>query len=424
MTDSNKEDKNLQCSFCGKNREEVKKLIAGPSSYICNECISISHKIVNEDDSDIAELEFNDIPIPEVIKSHLDQYVIGQHHTKEVLSVNAYNHYKRIFMDETEPKVEKSNILMIGSTGTGKTLLASTLAKMLKVPFTIADATTLTEAGYVGEDVESLIERLLNNCNWDIAQAQRGIVFIDEVDKKARSSESNTSTKDISGEGVQQALLRLIEGTTIKVPTGTGKRMDDFVEVNTKDILFICSGSFVGIDKLVSKRIKKKNIGFNSELTLNEEDTTWQESIDQEDIISYGLIPEFVGRLPIITTLKDLTESDMIQILTESKASIIPQVQKLLEFDNVELNFGNQYFKDVAKLAKKKKTGARGLKSIVENSLHNIMYRAPKFKSQGINQVLFEKYPNKNIDSYPFLLYNNGNKVLDKEYKIKLRGAS
>lgn len=423
MTD-NKEDKNLQCSFCGKSREDVKKLIAGPSSYICNECISISHKIVNEDEADVSELEFDDIPIPEAIKEQLDQYVIGQHHAKEVLSVNAYNHYKRIFMDDSEPKVEKSNILMIGSTGTGKTLLASTLARMLKVPFTIADATTLTEAGYVGEDVESLIERLLNNCNWDIAQAERGIVFVDEVDKKARSSESNTATKDISGEGVQQALLRLIEGTKVKVPTGSGKRMDDYVEVDTKNILFICSGSFVGIDKIVSKRIKKKNIGFNSELTLNEEDTSWQEGVDQDDIISYGLIPEFVGRLPIITTLKDLSENDMIQILKESKASIIPQVKKLLEFDSVELNFGEQYFKDVALMAKKRKTGARGLKSIVENSLHNIMYRAPKFKTQGINQVLFEQYPNKNVDTYPFLLYNNGNKVLDKDYKIKLRGKS
>ena len=423
MTDNN-EDKNLQCSFCGKNREEVKKLIAGPSSYICNECISISHKIVNEDEADVSELEFDDIPIPEAIKEQLDQYVIGQHHAKEVLSVNAYNHYKRIFMDDSEPKVEKSNILMIGSTGTGKTLLASTLARMLKVPFTIADATTLTEAGYVGEDVESLIERLLNNCNWDITQAERGIVFVDEVDKKARSSESNTATKDISGEGVQQALLRLIEGTKVKVPTGSGKRMDDYVEVDTKNILFICSGSFVGIDKIVSKRIKKKNIGFNSELTLSEEDTNWQEGVDQDDIISYGLIPEFVGRLPIITTLKDLSEDDMIQILKESKASIIPQVKKLLEFDNVELNFGEQYFKDVALMAKKRKTGARGLKSIVENSLHNIMYRAPKFKTQGINQVLFEQYPNKNVDTHPFLLYNNGNKVLDKDYKIKLRGKS
>ena len=309
---------------------------------------------------------------------------------------------------------------MLGPTGSGKTLLAKTLAKRLNVPFTIADATTLTEAGYVGEDVESVIERLLHQCNWDVSVAQHGIVFLDEIDKKARSSESNASTKDISGEGVQQALLRLIEGTVVKIPA-TGTKRPDYVDVDTTDILFICSGAFVGIEKLVNARINKKNMGFNSKLNTKD-DTAWQESIDHRDLISFGLIPELVGRLPNIVTLEELEEQHMVTILKKSDASIIPQVKKLMEFDEIELEFEEQYYKDVAKLARKNKIGARGLKSIIEVSLHNIMFRGPKLKESGVVKVKFKTYPTKDVDTHPIFYYNNGNEVTDKDYKIKLRG--
>lgn len=416
MSDS---EKNLTCSFCGKNRNEVKKLIAGPNAYICNECIGVSHKIINDDDS-VDDFDFANIPTPEEIYKFLDSVVISQEYAKEVLSVVAYNHYKRIFFEDEEPQIEKSNVVLIGSTGSGKTLLAKTLAKKLNVPFTIADATTLTEAGYVGEDVESVIERLLSQCDWQVQTAQHGIVFIDEIDKKARNSESNTSTKDISGEGVQQALLRLIEGTLVKVPLGNGKRQD-YVEVDTTNILFICSGAFVGIDKTVNARVNKKNMGFKSKLQTNENEE-WQKHVDHRDLISFGLIPEFVGRLPNIVTLNELEEQHMVKILKDSNASIIPQVQKLLEFDEVKLEFDDKYFTDVAKLAKKNKIGARGLKTIVENSLHNIMFRGPKLKDSGVVKIKFKQYPTKNVDTHPLLSYNNGNEVLDSEYKIKLRG--
>ena len=418
---SNDNKNNFTCSFCGKNRNEVKKLIAGPDSFICNECISISHKIINEDEQ-LESFDPTNIPTPEEIKAYLDSVVISQDDAKELLSVVAYNHYKRIFFAEDDIEIEKSNVIMLGATGSGKTLLAKTLAKKLEVPFTIADATTLTEAGYVGEDVESVIERLLNQCNWDIAMVEKGIVFIDEIDKKARSSESNTNTKDISGEGVQQALLRLIEGTLVKVPLANPSgRKSDFVEVDTTNILFVCSGAFVGINKTVEARIKKQTVGFNSKLKSND-DKEWQEYIEHEDLISYGLIPELVGRLPNLVTLNDLKENHMVQILKDSNASIIPQVQKLLEFDELDLSFEETYFRDVAKIAKSKKTGARGLKSIVENSLHSIMFRSPKLKDQGIVEVKFKQYPTKNVDTHPLFIYNNGNEVVDTEYKIKLRG--
>ena len=418
---SNESKTNFTCSFCGKNRNEVKKLIAGPSSYICNECISISHKIINEDEQ-LESFDPTNIPTPEEIKEFLDSVVISQDDAKELLSVVAYNHYKRIFFADDDIEIEKSNVIMLGSTGSGKTLLAKTLAKKLEVPFTIADATTLTEAGYVGEDVESVIERLLNQCNWDISMAEKGIVFIDEIDKKARSSESNTNTKDISGEGVQQALLRLIEGTLVKVPlSNPTARRNDFVEVDTTNILFVCSGAFVGINKTVEARVKKQSVGFNSKLK-NKDDKEWQDQIEHEDLITYGLIPELVGRLPNLVTLNDLKEDHMVQILKDSNASIIPQVQKLLEFDELDLSFDDNYFIDVAKIAKTKKTGARGLKSIVENSLHSIMFRSPSLKGLGVTGIKFKQYPTKSIDSYPLFIYNNGNEVIDTEYKIKLRG--
>ena len=420
----NKDKDNLSCGFCGKKRFEVKKLIAGPNSYICNECISISYKIIN--DEEITEdFELEEIPTPEEIKTHLDETVISQEYAKEVLSVCAYNHYKKIYHDTDDIKLEKSNVIMVGSTGTGKTLLAQTLAEMLKVPFTIADATTLTEAGYVGEDVESVLERLLNACDWNVDLAQKGIVFIDEIDKKARSKESNASTKDISGEGVQQALLRLIEGTTVKVTTNGSKRMDQYIDFDTSNVLFICSGAFVGLENKIKTRMKVKKVGFNSDISKNKvAKVKWQDNITQEDLISYGLIPELVGRLPNLITLDELTESDMVQILNESKASVLPQVKKLLEYDEIELSFEQQYIKDIAKMASRSKTGARGLKSIVENSLHNIMFRAPKLKENGVKNVFFKQYPTKSVDSYPTLVYTNGNEKIDSEYKIKLRGKS
>jgi len=415
MADKETEKSNLSCSFCGKKRTEVKKLIAGPTSYICNECISVSHKIINEDDS-LEELDFENIPTPAEIKNFLNQYVIGQDYAKEILSVSAYNHYKKIFFDY-ENEIEKSNVLMIGGTGTGKTLLAQTLAKKLSVPFAIADATTLTEAGYVGEDVESVIERLLNLCDWNIDLAEKGIVFIDEIDKKARSSESNTNTKDISGEGVQQALLRLIEGTTVKVSTGGSKRSDEYIEFDTKNVLFICSGSFVGLDKIVKNRINKKSIGFNSSID-DKSDYSWSNSVEPDDLVNFGLIPEFIGRLPNIVGLNNLTEDDMINILNNSKVSVLKQVTKLLEFDELTLEFADNYIKDVASIANRSKVGARGLKSIVENSLHSIMFRAPEFKKQDIEKIMFKNYP-KDVDTYPILVYTNGNNIVDKDYKIK-----
>lgn len=415
MTDNDKERSNLSCSFCGKKRTEVKKLIAGPTSYICNECISVSHKIINEDDS-LEELDFENIPTPTEIKQFLNQYVIGQDYAKEILSVSAYNHYKKIFFDY-ENEIEKSNVLMIGGTGTGKTLLAQTLAKKLSVPFAIADATTLTEAGYVGEDVESVIERLLNVCDWNIDLAEKGIVFIDEIDKKARSRESNTNTKDISGEGVQQALLRLIEGTTVKVSTGGSKRSDEYIEFDTKNVLFICSGSFVGLDKIVKNRINKKSIGFNSSID-DKSDYSWSNSVEPDDLVNFGLIPEFIGRLPNIVGLNSLTEDDMINILNNSKVSVIKQVTKLLEYDDLKLEFADNYIKDVASIANKSKVGARGLKSIVENSLHSIMFRAPELKKQDIEKIMFKNYP-KDVDTYPILVYTNGNNKVDKNYTIK-----
>lgn len=412
---SDKKDSNLECSFCGKKRNEVKKLIAGPTSYICNECINISHKIIN--DVEVEELDVENIPEPQEIKDFLDDYVIGQDYAKEVLSVSAYNHYKRILFD-AQNEIEKSNCVVVGPTGSGKTLLAQTLAKKLSVPFAIADATTLTEAGYVGEDVESVIERLLNTCDWNVELAERGIVFIDEIDKKTRSSESNTSTKDISGEGVQQALLRLIEGTTIKVSTNGSKRMDEFIEFNTQNVLFVVSGSFVGLDQVVKKRLNKTSIGFNKAIGEKFQSDSWLEYVEHRDLIEFGLIPEFVGRLPNLIHLRGLTEDQMVEVLENSKGSVLKQMQKLLEFDDIDVDFSKQYLKDVAQLAIDRKVGARGLKSIIESSLHNIMFRAPKLKQSGVDKISFNKYP-KDLDSYPVLSYNTGISEVDTNYKLK-----
>lgn len=415
------EKKNLSCSFCGKNRESVDKLIAGPSVYICNECITLSYNIIVNEKPTVAEdeLSLENLPAPIEIKNHLDQYIVGHENAKELFSVSAYNHYKRIFYPEDdEIEIEKSNILLVGPTGTGKTLFAKTLAKKLNVPFAIADATTLTEAGYVGEDVESVIERLLSLADYDIELAQRGIVYIDEVDKKARRSETNVATRDVSGEGVQQALLRLIEGTTIKVKLGNSKKYtDDFVEFDTSNVLFILGGAFVGIEKVIEKRLKKSSsIGFGATVLDGDSKNKLLASLLPEDIIDYGLIPELVGRLPILVSLENLTEAQLRQVLTVKNNSI-DQVKALLDIDKIELVFEDKFYSDVAKIAIKQKLGARSIKSVVEYSVMNIMFRAPELQKNGVVKVVFDNYPI-SLERPPTLVYSDGRAHKDTEYKI------
>lgn len=415
------EKKNLSCSFCGKNRESVDKLIAGPSVYICNECITLSYNIiVNEKPTATEdELSLENLPIPTDIKTHLDQYIVGHENAKELFSVSAYNHYKRIFYpDDEDIEIEKSNILLVGPTGTGKTLFAKTLAKKLNVPFAIADATTLTEAGYVGDDVESVIERLLSLADYDVELAQRGIVYIDEVDKKARRSESNVATRDVSGEGVQQALLRLIEGTTIKVKLGNSKKYtDDFVEFDTSNVLFILGGAFVGIEKVIEKRLKKSSsIGFGATVIDESSKNKLLASVLPEDIIDYGLIPELVGRLPILISLENLTEEQLKQVLTV-KNNPVDQVKALLDIDKIELEFADKFYTDVARIAIKQKLGARSIKSVVEYSVMNIMFRAPELQKKGVVKVVFDNYPIA-LDKSPTLVYSDGTTHKDTAYKI------
>lgn len=412
--------KQLNCNFCGKHREDVEKLIAGPDVYICDECIELSYKIIKEEkDLNIENLDFDKIPKPDEIKLFLDQYVVGQDYAKEILSVNAYNHYKRISQIIKDVELDKTNILLVGSTGTGKTLLAKSLAKKLNVPFAIADATTLTEAGYVGEDVESVLERLLVLSNYDIELAERGIVFIDEVDKKARRSESNTSTRDVSGEGVQQALLRLIEGTTTKVKIGSGKKItDEYIEFNTNNVLFILSGAFVGIENIIEKRLKKKSkIGFNSALTDIKIDSKVLRNLDSADVIEFGLIPELVGRVPVIASLDKLSQKDLLNILTNIKNSIIIQTKELLKLDNIEIEFSNKYLETLSNLAIKSKLGARSLKGLVENSVFNLMYRIKEFSEREIVAIRFNDYP-LNEDKYPVLITKDNKEMIDTNYKL------
>ena len=413
------ENQKLTCNFCGKHREEVEKLIAGPNVYICDECIKLSYDIVKEDVGiDLTDLDFSSIPNPIEIKAFLDEYVMAQSSAKEILSVNAYNHYKRVTNQIKDIEVEKTNILLMGSTGTGKTLLAKTLAKKLQVPFAIADATTLTEAGYVGEDVESVLERLLSLSDYDIDIAQRGIVFIDEVDKKARKSESNTSTRDVSGEGVQQALLRLIEGTKTKVKVGSGKKYaDEFVEFDTSNVLFILSGAFVGIETIIEKRIKKNsNIGFGSKLINIDQREELIQNVTASDVIQYGLIPELVGRLPVIATLEKLDEMCLKNILTNIKNNIISQTEALLDIDDIEVSFAEGYLSDVAKLADQSKIGARSLKALVENSVTSIMFRASELNNNGVVAVRYDKYPT--AEDKPLLIYNDSREEIDDNYKL------